>query len=39
MWKLKEDMKKRGYIMGGGNRESNGAFMSTTNCQGIENWC
>ena len=32
-----KDMKKRGYKMGGGNREGSSTFMSNTKCQVIEN--
>ena len=34
---VSEDMRKKGYNKGGGNREGSSTFMSNTNCQRIEN--
>jgi hypothetical protein len=38
---VSKDMKerKKRYNKGGDNRKGSGTFMSSTNCQGIENLC
>jgi hypothetical protein len=34
---VSKDMTKKRYNKGGGSREGNGTFMSSANCQRIEN--